>query len=117
MFSECGFIETVADMDNVVTKPNNSMDEASGRFILKLLAEQKLNQVNIQCIMNETTSIIKTAVKRKLNDVSAFLASKNVRNGSCVLNQLEEVEDPFILLKNQRKQNQFFTKHFGIYIS
>lgn len=67
--------------------------------------------------MKETTSLIKTAVKRKLNYVSTFLASKNLDDGGVVLNQFEDIEDPFTLLNNQKKQNQFFTKHFGIYIS
>lgn len=43
------------------------MIESSAEFVLKLLAEQKLNQVNIQCFMQETKNLIQKAVKHKLN--------------------------------------------------
>lgn len=117
VISECGKNETLLNNNDVATRPENSMDEATGKFVLKLLAEEKLNQVNIQCIMQETTSIIRTAVKRKLDDVSTFLSSKNMNDDGSLLSQFEDVDDPFHLLKNQKKQNQFFSTKFGIYIS
>lgn len=81
-------------------------------FLLSLLANQKLNQVNVQYIMKEATKLINLAIKQKLDEAASILSTNNV-DPTCLSTLTEGLQDPFDCLHNQRAQNIFFTREFG----
>ena len=63
-----------------------------------MLAEQKLNQVNVQFVMQETQSLVNAVIAEKLQQVSQVLTENNL--------------DPDILLAEVRKRQplEYFPK-------
>jgi hypothetical protein len=89
-------------------------------FVLNMLTEQKLTQVNVQYVMETATTLINEAVKQKVQQAISFLQQ---RNGSmetdnhdrdALIPLLDYKEDPFVSIRNQYGQNNYFATHFGI---
>jgi hypothetical protein len=85
-----------------------------------MLTEQKLTQVNVQYVMETATTLINEAVKQKVQQAISFLQQ---RNGSmetdnhdrdALIPLLDYKEDPFVSIRNQYGQNNYFATHFGI---
>lgn len=85
---------------------------ASADFVLNLLSEQKLNQVNVQYVMKEAAVLVNRAVKQKIMEASSILTANNIDH-TCLSSLLESNEDSFALLHNQKGQNKFFSENFG----
>lgn len=85
----------------------------AGDFVLNLLAEQKMTQVNIKYIMDEGTDLLNEAVNRKLQEALHLILEKNLDLISALSSLLDCKDKPFEKLKHQSTQNKYFVKHFG----
>ncbi len=86
-------------------------------FVLKMLSEQKLNQVNVQYVVGEATTLISQSVKQHMLEVVSTLKERGL-DTTCLTGLLESKEDPFVSLHTQYGQNKYFASHFGkLYIS
>jgi hypothetical protein len=86
---------------------------SSANFVLKLLAEQKLTQVNIQYIMTAGTELLNNAIKANLQEAIRLIVENKFDPMSALSSLLDCKETPFAQLKHQSTQNKYFVKHFG----
>lgn len=96
-----------------LAKPRVDLQHLAADFVLKMLTEQKLTQVNEQYVMEAATSLINETVKRKWQESIFFLKTNN-HDRDAQIPLLDYKEDPFVLLRNQYGQNKYFATHFGI---
>ena len=71
-----------------------------------MLAEQKLNQVNVQFVMQETQSLVNAVIAEKLQQVSQVLTENNLDPDILLAEVLENDSHSNIFqnLHNQRAQ-------------
>ena len=62
-------LETICDdVACLQARPPNDLSLLAGDFVLNLLAEQKMTQVNIKYVMDVGTKLVNEAVNRKLQE-------------------------------------------------
>ncbi len=112
-------LETIRDDVACLQAPPNDLRLLAGDFVLNLLAEQKMTQVNIKYIMDEGTNllnlilILNEAVNRKLQQALHLILENNLNPISALSSFLDCKDKPFEKLKHQSTQNKYFVKHFG----
>ena len=81
-----------------------------------MLAEQKLNQVNVQFVMQETQSLVNAVIAEKLQQVSQVLTENNLDPDILLAEVLENDSHSNIFqnLHNQRAQNTQFISRLGM---
>ncbi len=88
------------------------LNDTGADFVLKLLSEQKLNQVNVQFVIDAASNLINQSVKNHMLQVLSVLSANNI-DCSCLDSLLESSMDPFVALHTQHGQNKYFAHHFG----
>lgn len=114
-------LQTIRDDVACLQAPPNDLRLLAGDFVLNLLAEQKMTQVNIKYIMDEGTNllnlifilILNEAVNRKLKEALHLILENNLDPISALSSLLDCKDKPFEKLKHQSTQNKYFVKHFG----
>ena len=97
-----------------LAKPTvDNLQHLAADFVLNMLTEQKLTQVNVQYVMEAATTLINETVKHRLQEYISFLETNN-HDRDAQISLLDYKEDPFVLLRNQYGQNKYFATHFGI---
>jgi hypothetical protein len=90
----------------------------AGNFVMKLLAEQKLSQVDMQAVMSGTDLLIKKKLEDLINEASAQLEESGCSNEQLeILRNLRTNfmnHDMFTNLKTQHSQINFFKKNLGL---
>ena len=93
-------------------------DLNAGNFVMNLLAEQKLTQVDMQAVMSGTDLLIKKKLEELINE-----ASVQLQESGCSDEQLEILQnlktnfmnhDTFTNLKTQHSQIVYFKKKLGL---
>jgi len=106
-------LETTRDDVACLQAPPNDLGLLAGDFVLNLLAEQKMTQVNIKYVMDVGTNLLNEAVNRKLQEAFHLILEKNMDPRSALSSLLNCKDKPFEELKHQSTQNKYFVKHFG----
>nr|CAH0100559.1 unnamed protein product [Daphnia galeata] len=97
-----------------LAKPTvDNLQHLAADFVLNMLTEQKLTQVNVQYVMEAATTLINETVKHRLQEYISFLETNN-HDRYAQITLLDYKEDPFVLLRNQCGQNKYFATHFGM---
>ncbi|XP_045030405.1 uncharacterized protein LOC116935148 [Daphnia magna] len=102
--------------DNSTTGVNSQRDtinlqERCVEFVLKLLAEQKLNHVNVQYVTHQSKALISHCVNLKMAQVLSVLEENGI-DSTCLNDVIQSHENPFIELQTQYSQNKFFVRQF-----
>jgi hypothetical protein len=96
-----------------LTKPADvNLKDLGAEFVLKLLTEQKVTQVNVQYVMETAKILINETVKQKLQKATLTLDFPKMDAAAALSRLLASSENPFALVRNQYSQNNYFTKHF-----
>ena len=107
-------LETICDdVACLQARPPNDLSLLAGDFVLNILAEQKMTQVNIKYVMDVGTKLVNEAVNRKLKEALHLVLEKNLDPRSALSSLLDCQDKPFEKLKHQSTQNKYFVKHFG----
>lgn len=85
-----------------------------GLYILTLLEERKMNQVDIQVIMKATTKLIDQAVSTKLGEAVTLLQAAGCSHVPAIEHLADTQADHFRHLKSQHLQQKFFVENFGM---
>lgn len=89
-----------------------NLHNIGAEFVLKMLSEQKLNQVNVQFVMEVAKTLINQSVNHRMNQVASILTSNNI-DPTCLAGLIGSSIDPFVSIHNQHGQNKYFARHFG----
>lgn len=107
-------LETICDdVACLQARPTNDLSLLAGDFVLNLLAEQKMTQVNIKYVMDVATKLVNEAVNRKLKEALHLILENNLDPSSALSSLLDCQDKPFEKLKHQSTQNKYFVKHFS----
>jgi hypothetical protein len=109
-------LETIRDDVACLQAPPNDLRLLAGDFVLNLLAEQKMTQVNIKYIMDEGTNllnlililILNEAVNRKLQEALHLILENNLDPISALSSLLDCKDKPLEKLKHQSTQKKIF---------
>ena len=88
-----------------------NIEQKGADFILKMLSEQKLNNVNVGYVMDVTKDLLNSCMHNQMISVISTLQQSGI-DATCLSGLLPCV-DPFVNLKTQHSQNKFFTSNFG----
>lgn len=88
-----------------------NLQERCAEFVLKLLAEQKLNHVNVQYVTHQSKALISHCVNLKMAQVLSVLEENGI-DSTCLNDVIQSHENPFIELQTQYSQNKFFVRQF-----
>ncbi|EFX61764.1 hypothetical protein DAPPUDRAFT_338203 [Daphnia pulex] len=105
-------LETIRDDVACLQAPPNDLGLIAGDFVLNLLAEQKMTQVNIKYVMDVGTNLLNEAVNRKLQEAFHLILENNFDPMSALSSLLDCKDKPFVT--HQSTQNKYFVKHFGM---
>jgi hypothetical protein len=83
---------------------------SAANFVLKLLAEQKLTQVNIQYIMNAGTELLNKAINANLQEAIRLIVERKLDPMSALSSLLDCKATPFAQLSNQSTQNKYLLR-------
>lgn len=91
-------------------------------YLLGLLAERKLTQVDLQSVMKWTTIYVNDAVATTLDDVVATLGQEgcgdsyvdSVKRMREIFTDQDAAPDPFLGLKTEYMQRKYFHQHYGL---
>ena len=104
------------NLHNIVDRHNIELN--AGKFVMNLLGEQKLSQVDIQSVMCGTDLLMKQEVEGLLDEAEAQLLESGCSDEQVeILKKLKEnflKQSVFTNLRNQHSQIRFFQQHFGL---
>ncbi len=81
--------------------PTIDLGLSAANFVLKLLAEQKLTQVNIQYIMTAGTELLNNAIKANLQEAVRLIVENKLDPMSALSSLLDCKATPFAQLNHQ----------------
>jgi hypothetical protein len=89
--------------------------DAAASYVLQLYSEEKLNQVNVGFIIQETEKLIDIVIKKKFRAVQEILGDNNLDTDLLLRDAMTPAKSTiFSDVKNPYKQNKYFTRHFGM---
>ena len=89
-----------SDCDTQLEQQAIDVTNTGADFVLKMMSEQKLNQVNVQYVMKVAKILIDQSIRHKMEEVRAVLSAKNIE-ASCLDDLLDSSIDPFVPLRIQ----------------
>ena len=93
-------------------------DEAAGRLVFNLLAEQKFTQTDINAVIVGTSDLVQSEVLNMLNHVSTLLLDNGcIEEHVNVVKQLKTSYTErtlFHSVRNQQSQMKYFESKFGL---
>ena len=89
---------------------------ATAEFVLRMLEDNKLNQVQLQSVMEGTNSLLRDTVNRTLESVHHLLRQSGCDH-SMIVEQLKldnMSENVFHQFRDQYNQRKYFKEHFSL---
>ena len=90
---------------------------AAAEYVLTLLSDRTLNQVDLQLVMDQTTNLVQQVVSAKLNEVVEALTEapgENVDTAVIIADAVQSTTGLFSHVKNQKKQVKYFVQNYGM---
>lgn len=96
--------------------PSTSDPHKGARFVMRILADQKFSQIDVQYVMKETGILMEAVVNEKLEEMDRKLKEEGCDHSRLIedLKNSFTGDEIFNGLKNQYQQQKYFKQHFGM---
>lgn len=93
----------------------NVLDTSPGEFVLDMLSERKLSQVDMQFVRSRVNKLVRTTFTKAIEDLKADLKRECCHHSHLLNNvSLKMNGDLFQGLRTQYTQTEYFTSNFGM---